>query len=64
MAGGGEMGSATEQELEAQMQAGSPGPPSSSTPGLAQPAPTHDVRTPTQHQHGSNPSWSIEVDQD
>ena len=43
MAGRGEMGAVTEQESEAQMQAGSSAPPSASTPGLAQPAPTHDV---------------------
>ncbi len=43
VAGGGEMGAVTEQESEAQMQAGSSAPPSASTPGLAQPAPTHDV---------------------
>ena len=43
VAGRGEMGAVTEQESEAQMQAGSSAPPSASTPGLAQPAPTHDV---------------------
>ena len=47
VAGGGEMGDATQLESEAQMQAGSSAPPSaSSTPGLAQAAPTHDVSTP------------------
>ena len=43
VAGGGEMGDVTEQESEAQMQAGSSAPPSASSPGPAQPAPTHDV---------------------
>ena len=56
MAGGGEMGSATEQESEAQMQEAGPATPSASTPGLAQPAPTHDVSDPAHHPHSSDPT--------
>ena len=62
MAGGGEMGSATEHDSEAQMQAGSSGPPAASTPGLAKPAPTQEVKPPTHHLHGSDPSWSFGAD--
>ena len=57
VAGGGEMGAVTEQESEAQMQAGSSGPPSASTSGLAQPAPTHDVSSPAGHPPCSDSSW-------
>ena len=46
MAGGGEMGSVTEVETEQQMQQDEPdqaAATSASTPGLAAPAPTHEV---------------------
>ena len=57
VAGGGEMGDVTEQESEAQMQAGSSAPPSASTPGLAQPAPTHDVSSPARRPPCSDAFW-------